>query len=79
MEAVGGAVNVKSLLNYSLNITDFACSCHMSQQTYLKVPFVWEEPRRLVEVPLQLKFEPVQAVSREVLISALARVPEFIY
>lgn len=51
----------------------------MSQQTYLKVPFVWEEPRRLVEVPLQLKFEPVQAVSREVLISALARVPEFIY
>lgn len=72
MEAVGGAVNVKSLLNYSLNITDFACSCHMSQQTYLKVPFVWEDPRPLVEVPLQLKFKPVQAVSREVLISALA-------
>lgn len=28
----------------------------MNQQTYLKVPFVWEEPKPLIEVPSQLMF-----------------------
>lgn len=45
----------------------------MSQQTYLKVPFVWEEPKPMIEVPSRLKFEPVKALSDEVLISTLAQ------
>ncbi|WP_257236696.1 hypothetical protein [Nostoc sp. 'Peltigera malacea cyanobiont' DB3992] len=35
----------------------------MSQQTYLKVPFVWEEPKPLIEVPRRLTFEPVMVSS----------------
>jgi hypothetical protein len=34
----------------------------MSQQTYLKVPFVWEEPQPLIDVPSRLTFESVKAV-----------------
>ena len=44
----------------------------MNQQTYIKIPFVWEEPKPLIEVPSRLRFESLKAVSNEVLISALA-------
>ena len=46
----------------------------INQSTYLKVPFVWEEPKPMIEVPSRLKFKPVKALSNEVLISALAQV-----
>ncbi|WGV27497.1 GNAT family N-acetyltransferase [Halotia branconii] len=46
----------------------------MSQQTYLKVPFVWEEPKPLTEVPRRLSFEPVNAMLDNSLISVVARV-----
>jgi ribosomal protein S18 acetylase RimI-like enzyme len=45
----------------------------MSQQTFLKVPFVWEEPERLIEVSSRLTFEPVKAMDDQ-LISAVTRV-----
>lgn len=45
----------------------------MNQQTYLKVPFVWEEPKPLIEVPSQLRFESLKAVSNTVLISVLTK------
>ena len=46
----------------------------MSQQTYLKVPFVWEEPKPLIEVPQRLTFEPVHTMRGSLLISVIARV-----
>lgn len=46
----------------------------MSQQTYLKVPFVWEEPKPLIEVPGRLTFEPVKAMRDNPLIRVVARV-----
>lgn len=46
----------------------------MNQQIYLKVPFVWEEPKPLIEAPSRLRFKSLEAVSNEVLISALAHV-----
>jgi hypothetical protein len=48
----------------------------MSQQTYLKVPFVWEEPKPLVEVPSRLDFKAANTLSYEVLLSAVAQVME---
>jgi ribosomal protein S18 acetylase RimI-like enzyme len=45
----------------------------MSQQTYLKVPFVWEELERLIEVPSRLTFEPVKAIDDQ-LISTVTQV-----
>ncbi|MCU0544725.1 MAG: GNAT family N-acetyltransferase [Oscillatoriaceae cyanobacterium Prado104] len=51
----------------------------MSQQTYLKVPFVWEEPKPPIELSRRLSFEPVkirgdnQLISNQ-LISIVARV-----
>ncbi len=45
----------------------------MNQPTYLKVPFVWEEPLPTIEVPSRLEFKPVK-FSAEELISALAQV-----
>lgn len=44
----------------------------MNQQTYIKIPFVWEEPKLLIEVPSRLRFESLKAVSNEMLISVLA-------
>lgn len=46
----------------------------MSQQTYLKVPFVWEEPKPPSEVSPRLTFEPVKAMRDNLLISVVARV-----
>lgn len=46
----------------------------MSQQTYLKVPFVWEEPKPLIEVSPRLTFEPVNARRDNPLISVVGRV-----
>ncbi|MCP6759593.1 MAG: GNAT family N-acetyltransferase [Fischerella sp. CENA71] len=46
----------------------------MHKQTYLKVPFVWQEPQPLIEFPPRLKFESINTMSNEVLLSILARV-----
>ncbi|MBD2256061.1 GNAT family N-acetyltransferase [Pseudanabaena sp. FACHB-2040] len=46
----------------------------MSQQTYLKVPFAWEEPKPLIEVPPRLTYEPAIAVPNNLLISVVGRV-----
>jgi ribosomal protein S18 acetylase RimI-like enzyme len=46
----------------------------MSSQTYLKVPFVWEEPKPIVEVPSRLKFKSVNHFTNDVLISTLVDV-----
>jgi len=46
----------------------------MNQPIYLKVPFVWEEPLPIIEVPSRLKFQPVKVLSDEVLMEALAQV-----
>jgi ribosomal protein S18 acetylase RimI-like enzyme len=46
----------------------------MSQQTFLKVPFVWEEPKPLVEMPPRLTFEPMKAKHGKQLVSVVARV-----
>lgn len=48
----------------------------MSQQTYLKVPFVWEEPKPSIEVPSRLEFKAAKTLSHEVLLSAVAHVME---
>ncbi|MEO1148090.1 MAG: GNAT family N-acetyltransferase [Cyanobacteria bacterium J06638_22] len=45
----------------------------MSQPTFLKVPFVWEEPEALIDVSSRLTFEPIKAVDHQ-LISTVARV-----
>ncbi|MDZ8263381.1 hypothetical protein [Nostoc sp. ChiQUE01b] len=34
----------------------------MNQQTYFKVPFVWEEPKPLIEVSGRLAFKPVRTI-----------------
>ena len=46
----------------------------MNQRTYLKVPFVWEEPQPLIEVPSRLKFESINALSHEEWLSIVAPV-----
>jgi ribosomal protein S18 acetylase RimI-like enzyme len=46
----------------------------MSQQTFLKVPFVWEEPKPLIEVSPRLTFEPVKARQDNQLISVVTSV-----
>lgn len=46
----------------------------MNQQTFLKVPFVWEEPKPLLEVPSRLTFEPVKAKHSDQLVSIVARI-----
>jgi len=46
----------------------------MSQQTVLKVPFVWEEPKPLIEVSPRLTFKPVKAKHDNQLVSVVARV-----
>jgi ribosomal protein S18 acetylase RimI-like enzyme len=46
----------------------------MSQQTFLKVPFVWEEPQPLVKVSPRLTFEPVKAKHGNELISVVTRI-----
>ena len=48
----------------------------MNQQTYLKVPFVWEEPKPSIEIPSRLKFKAARTLSYEVLLSVVARVME---
>ncbi|MBH8553214.1 GNAT family N-acetyltransferase [Nostocaceae cyanobacterium CENA357] len=44
----------------------------MSQQTYLKVPFVWEEPKPLIEVPQRLTFKSVNTMPDNPLIKVVA-------
>ncbi|MUG99211.1 GNAT family N-acetyltransferase [Scytonema sp. UIC 10036] len=46
----------------------------MSQRTYLKVPFVWEEPKPRIEVSPRLTFKPAKAICGNPLISVVARV-----
>lgn len=46
----------------------------MNQQTYLKMPFVWEEPQPLVNLPSRLKFESANALSNEQWLSIVGRV-----
>lgn len=46
----------------------------MSQQTFLKVPFVWEEPKPLIEVSSRLTFEPVKVRHDNQLISVVTSV-----
>lgn len=46
----------------------------MNQQTYLKVPFVWEEPKPPIELSPRLRFEPVKTMRDNLLISVVARV-----
>ncbi|MBD1865319.1 hypothetical protein H6F72_27420 [Trichocoleus sp. FACHB-46] len=46
----------------------------MSQQTFLKVPFVWQEPKPLLEVPPRLIFEPVKAKHGNQLVLVVARI-----
>ncbi|WP_228040941.1 hypothetical protein [Nodosilinea sp. LEGE 07088] len=46
----------------------------MSQQTFLKVPFVWEEPKPLIEVSPRLTFAPVTARYDDQLVSAVRSV-----
>ncbi|MEM8674704.1 MAG: GNAT family N-acetyltransferase [Cyanobacteria bacterium P01_G01_bin.67] len=48
----------------------------MSQQTYLKVPFVWKEPKPSIEIPSRLEFKAARTLSYEVLISVVAQVME---
>ena len=48
----------------------------MSQKTYLKVPFVWEEPKQLIKVPFRLEFKAAKTLSSEVLLSVVAQVME---
>lgn len=48
----------------------------MSQQTYLKVPFVWQEPKPLLEIPSRLEFKTAKMLGEQVLISTLVRVME---
>ncbi|BCL39651.1 GNAT family N-acetyltransferase [Nostoc sp. MS1] len=46
----------------------------MSQQNYFKVPFVWDEPKPLIEVSKRLTFEPVKAIRDNSLISIVTKV-----
>ena len=48
----------------------------MSQPIYWKVPFVWEEPKPLLEVPARLEFKAAKMLSREGLLSVVAQVME---
>ena len=48
----------------------------MSQQTYLKVPFVWEEPKPLINIFSRLEFKAARTLNYEVLLSVVARVME---
>ena len=48
----------------------------MSRQTYLKVPFVWLEPKLPIEIPSRLKFKAAKKLSYEVLLSIIGRVME---
>ena len=48
----------------------------MSQQTYLKVPFVWKEPKPSIEIPSRLEFKAARTLSYEALLSAVAQVME---
>lgn len=46
----------------------------MEQPTYLKVPFVWEEPQPRIEVPTRLRFQPAGSLNHETLVSLVAQV-----
>jgi hypothetical protein len=46
----------------------------MNQPTYLKVPFVWDEPQPPIEVSSRLTFEPVKARGENLLISVMASI-----
>ncbi|MEP0873277.1 GNAT family N-acetyltransferase [Trichocoleus desertorum AS-A10] len=46
----------------------------MSQQTFLEVPFVWEKPKPLLEVPPRLTFEPVKVKHGNQLVPVIARI-----
>ncbi|ESA34103.1 gcn5-related n-acetyltransferase [Leptolyngbya sp. Heron Island J] len=39
----------------------------ISQQTFLKVPFVWEESEALIKVSSQLAFEPVKSIDDQLI------------
>jgi ribosomal protein S18 acetylase RimI-like enzyme len=46
----------------------------MNQQTFWKVPFVWEEPKPLIEVSPRLTFQPVRSRHNNQLISVVTSV-----
>ena len=48
----------------------------MDRQSYLKVPFVWQEPKPLIKVPSRLKFKAAQTFSHAALLSVVGRVME---
>ena len=48
----------------------------MSQKTYWKVPFVWEEPKPLIELYSRLEFKAAKTLNYEVLLSSIAEVME---
>lgn len=45
----------------------------MDQPTYLKIPFVWEEPQPLIEVPTRLHFQAANLLHQEILVSLVAQ------
>jgi ribosomal protein S18 acetylase RimI-like enzyme len=48
----------------------------MSQQTFLKVPYVWEEPKPLIEVSSRLTFVPVKAVDDRLISTVMQVIAE---
>ncbi len=54
----------------------FSSFALMSQQTYQKIPFVWQEPQSLVKVPSRLEFKVAKTLGYEVLLSTVAQVME---
>lgn len=46
------------------------------QETYWKIPFVWEEPQPRVEVPSRLSFQAANTLSHEALIAVVGQVME---
>ena len=46
----------------------------MSQQTCLKVPFIWEEPKPLIEMSSRLTFESVKAMPDDRFIPTVAQI-----
>jgi ribosomal protein S18 acetylase RimI-like enzyme len=48
----------------------------MSQQIFLKVPYVWEEPKPLIEVSSRLTFIPVKAVDDRLISTVMQVIAE---
>jgi ribosomal protein S18 acetylase RimI-like enzyme len=55
-------LNLVVLCSILGEVHKFLMRSPMSQPTYLKVPFVWEEPQTLIDVPSRLTFESIKAL-----------------